>query len=44
MYADGVDIFNKAYCDDVVFSITDNFKLKLFPTADTLLNENLSNE
>ena len=44
MNADGVDIFDKADSNLVVFCVTNNLKLKLFPAAYALLNENLSDE
>ena len=44
MNADRINILNKADGDDVIFGITDNFKFKLLPAADALLNKNLTNK
>ena len=44
MNADGVDIFDKANGDDVVLSVSYDFKLKLFPAADALLNKHLTDK
>ena len=41
MNADRVDILDEAYCDYVVLSISYNFELELFPTADGLFYEYL---
>ena len=42
MYTHRVNVLDKADCDHVAVLITNNFKLKLFPAADTFLNKNLS--
>ena len=43
MYAQRINIFNKADSDHVVLRIADNFQLKLFPSKDRLLYQNLTN-
>ena len=42
MYADGVDIFNEAYGNNVVVCVAYYLELKLFPAAYALLNEHLT--
>ena len=44
MYAEGVDIFDEAYCYHVALAVTDNLKLKLFPAENRLFNKDLSYE
>ena len=41
---EGVDVFNKADGNHVVFGITDNLKFQLFPAEDGFLNQNLSDQ
>ena len=40
--ADGVDVLDEAYGDNVVVSVAYYLKLKLFPAADTLLDQHLT--
>ena len=42
MHAKRVDIFNKAYGDDVIFAVPDYLQLQLFPTENRLLHQNLA--
>ena len=39
-----VDIFNEADGDHLVFSVPDNFELKLFPPQDRFFDQNLADE
>ena len=42
MNADRIYIFDKAYCYFIIFCVSYDLKLKLFPAEDALFNENLS--
>ena len=42
MYADRIDIFDKAYSNHIVFGVTDNFQLQFFPSKDGFFYQNLT--
>ncbi len=44
MNTDGIDILDKADSDLVVLGVSYDLELKLFPTGDGFLNENLVNK
>jgi hypothetical protein len=44
MYAHGINIFNKANRDHLIFRVTNYFQLKLFPAYYRLLNQHLPDQ
>ena len=44
MYAQGIDILNKAYGNDIVFAVADYLQLQLFPAENGLLHQNLTHQ